>query len=184
MPQLLAPDNQTYLVTGPWILLSPAASLTERRRQAHTEPNLSVDAALPHHGNQAPPALRWRLKGPLRTDPHSFESSNALGWKGPLEVTEPNPPAVSRDSFTQPRLLRAPSNLALNVPRAGASTTSLGNLCQCFTTLMVKNFFLLSSLNVPSLSLKPLLLVLSQQTLLKRFSPSFLQAPSGTERLQ
>ena len=29
--------------------------------------------------------------------------------------------------------------LALNVSRDGASTTSLGNLCQCFTTLMLKN---------------------------------------------
>ena len=40
-----------------------------------------------------------------------------------------------------------------------------------------KHFFLISSLNVPSLSLKPLFLVLLQQTLLKIFSPSFLEAP-------
>ncbi|KAK4824458.1 LOW QUALITY PROTEIN: hypothetical protein QYF61_015836 [Mycteria americana] len=59
----------------------------------------------------------------------------------------------------------------------GASTTSLGTLFQCFTTLLGKNFFLKSSLNLPSLSLKPLLLVLSQQALLKSLSLSFLQAP-------
>ncbi|KAK4818403.1 hypothetical protein QYF61_012324 [Mycteria americana] len=82
------------------------------------------------------------------------------------------------------RLLRAPSNLTLNVSRDGASTTSLGNLVQCFTTLIVKNFFLISSLNLPSCSLKPLPLVLSQQARLKilkghnkvSLEPSFLQA--------
>ncbi|KAK4810206.1 hypothetical protein QYF61_011800 [Mycteria americana] len=66
----------------------------------------------------------------------------------------------------------------------GASTTCLGNPCQCLTTLIVKNFFLKSSLNLPSLSLKPLLLVLSQQALLKilegcykvSLEPSLLQA--------
>jgi len=53
-------------------------------------------------------------------------------------------------------LLRALSNLVLNVSRNGASTTSLGNPFQCFTTLIVKNFFLISSLNLPCFSLKPL----------------------------
>ncbi|KAK4808555.1 hypothetical protein QYF61_009858 [Mycteria americana] len=82
------------------------------------------------------------------------------------------------------RLLRALSNLTWNVSRDGASTTSLGNLFQCLTTLIVKNFFLKSSLNLPFLSLKPLLLVLSQQALLKLLEgfykvsrqPSLLQA--------
>jgi len=54
---------------------------------------------------------------------------------------------VSRDIFNQTRLLRALSNLALNVSRDGASTASLGNLFQCFTTLIVKKFFLISSLS-------------------------------------
>ena len=39
--------------------------------------------------------------------------------------------------------------------------TALGSLCQCFTTLKVKNFLLASNLNPPSSSLKPLPLVLS-----------------------
>jgi len=68
---------------------------------------------------------------------------------------------------TPPSELRAPSNLALNFSRDGVSTASLGNLLQCFTTLILKKFFVISSLNLPSLRLKPLLLVLSQQTLLK-----------------
>ena len=38
----------------------------------------------------------------------------------------------------QPRLPRATSSLALNASRIGASTTSLGNLFQCITTLCVK----------------------------------------------
>ncbi|NXR03058.1 PTPRT phosphatase, partial [Sagittarius serpentarius] len=37
---------------------------------------------------------------------------------------------MNRDIFNWSRLLRAPSNLTLNVSRDGASTTSLGNLCQ------------------------------------------------------
>ena len=41
---------------------------------------------------------------------------------------------MSRDIFHQTRLLRAPSNLALNTAREGAATASLGNLCQCLTT--------------------------------------------------
>jgi len=62
----------------------------------------------------------------------------------------------------QPRLLRAPSNLALNPAREGAATASLGNLGQGFTTLMRKNFFLISHLNLPSfrLELFPLVLLL------------------------
>jgi len=59
----------------------------------------------------------------------------------------------------------------------GASTTHLGNLGQGFTTLSVKNFFLISSLNLPSLRLKPSPLVLSQQARLKSLSPAFLQPP-------
>jgi len=48
----------------------------------------------------------------------------------------------------QTRLPRATSSLALNASRDGASTTSLGNLFQCITTLWVKNFLLISNLNL------------------------------------
>jgi len=41
--------------------------------------------------------------------------------------------------------LRACTSQVLKVSRDGASTTSLGNLFQCLTTLTVKNFFLTSS---------------------------------------
>jgi len=81
---------------------------------------------------------------------------------------------MSRDIFYQTRVLRAPSNLALNPAGGGADTASLGNMGQCFITLMVKNFFLISHLNLPSFSLKPFPLVLSLHTLVKSPSPSFL----------
>jgi len=87
---------------------------------------------------------------------------------------------MSRDIFHQPRVLRAPSNLGLSPAREGAATASLGSLGQCFTTLVVKNFFLIAHLNLPSFSLEPFPLVLSLQTLVKSPSPSFLSAPSGT----
>ena len=71
------------------------------------------------------------------------------------------------------RVLRAPSNLALNTAREGAATASLGNLFQGLTTLMVKNLFLISNLNLPSFSSEPFPLVLSPHTLVKSPSPSW-----------
>uniref|UniRef100_A0A452GNR7 Metallo-beta-lactamase domain-containing protein n=1 Tax=Gopherus agassizii TaxID=38772 RepID=A0A452GNR7_9SAUR len=46
----------------------------------------------------------------------------------------------------------------------GYSTTSLGNPFQCFTTLLVKECFLLSNLDLTHCNLRPLLLVLSSAT--------------------
>ena len=66
----------------------------------------------------------------------------------------------------QTKLPRATSSLALSASRDGASTTSLGNLFQCVTTLCVKNFLLISNLNLPYLSLRPFPLVLSLFTLI------------------
>ena len=58
-----------------------------------------------------------------------------------------------------------------------ASTTSLGNLFQCVTTLWVKNFLLISNLNLSCLSLNPFLLVLSWSTLVNSHTLSCLYAP-------
>jgi len=74
---------------------------------------------------------------------------------------------MGRDTFQQTRMLKAPSNPALNISREGAATASLGNLGQGLTTLAIKNFFLISNLNLPSFSLKPLPLVLSLHGLVK-----------------
>jgi len=78
---------------------------------------------------------------------------------------------MGRDIFNKIRLPRALSYLTLNVSGYGASTTSLGNLFQCLTSFIVKNVFLISSLYLPSFSLKKLPLVLSQLALLKSLSP-------------
>ena len=43
---------------------------------------------------------------------------------------------MGRDIFNEIRLLRARSNLTLD---DGAATASLGNLCQCVGTLIMKN---------------------------------------------
>jgi len=72
---------------------------------------------------------------------------------------------MGRDPFHQPRVLQAPSNLALSTAREGAATASLGNLGQGLSTLTVKNFFLISNLNLPTYSLKPLPLALSLHAL-------------------
>ena len=58
------------------------------------------------------------------------------------------------------------SSLALNASRDGASTTSLSNLFQCVSTLCVRNFLLISNLNLLCLFLKPFPLVLLLSTLL------------------
>jgi len=39
---------------------------------------------------------------------------------------------------------QSPSSLTWSVCRDGASTTSLGNLCQCLTALTAKNFYIQS----------------------------------------
>ena len=100
-----------------------------------------------------------------------------LGLEGTSKDHLVQPLVKSRDIFTWIRLLRAPSDLAWNGSRDGASPTSLGNLGQGFTTLTVKNFFLISSLNLPSFSLKPFPLALSLQALRKSLSPSSLEDP-------
>ena len=64
------------------------------------------------------------------------------------------------------------------VSRDGASTVALGNLFQCPPTLIVKKTILfISSLNLPSFSLKPFPLAQSQQTLLKNMPPFLHIAP-------
>ena len=60
----------------------------------------------------------------------------------------------------------------------------LGQPVQCVTTLWVKNFLLISNLNLPCLSLKPFPLVLSPSTLVYSHSPPVYSLPSSTGRPQ
>ena len=79
---------------------------------------------------------------------------------------------MCRVTNQQTRLPRATSSPALNASRDGASTASLGNLFQCVSTLWLKNFLLISHLNLPCLSLRPFSLVLSLSTLVNSHLPS------------
>lgn len=67
-----------------------------------------------------------------------------------------NTPVVGRDTSHSTRLLKALSSVFLKTARVGISTASLGNLFQCFTTLRVKNFFLISNLNSPPFQFLPI----------------------------
>lgn len=80
---------------------------------------------------------------------------------------------MGNDTFHYTRLLRVPPNLVLNTARA--ATSSLGSLCQCLTTLTVKNFFIMPNLNLPSFIRKLFPLVLSLSAL--RVTLPFLKSP-------
>ena len=73
-------------------------------------------------------------------------SQTGKGWKRPYRSSSSNPHAVGRDTIHFTRFLKAPSNMTLNTSSKGVSTTSLGNLFQCLTTLRVKNFNLIPNL--------------------------------------
>lgn len=70
------------------------------------------------------------------------------------------------------RLLKTPSNLVFNISRNRAATVSLGHLFQHLPTLIVQNFFLISNLNQPCFSSKPL--PYHYKSLLESPSPAFL----------
>ncbi|KAK4829075.1 hypothetical protein QYF61_002019, partial [Mycteria americana] len=72
--------------------------------------------------------------------------------------------------------LSTTSTHLLNTSRDGDSTTSLGSLLQCLTTLSVKTFFLISNLNLPWHNLRPFPLVLWLVTWEKRPTLTSLQS--------
>lgn len=59
--------------------------------------------------------------------------------------------SLGRAIFKQIRLLRALPDLTLNDCRGEAPTTSLGNFCQCYLSLLEKKFFLVPLGCFPSL---------------------------------
>jgi len=75
-------------------------------------------------------------------------------------------PAVHRDTHSSLRCSE-PVQPDLGCLQGWGTATYLGNLCQCLTTLIVKNVFLRSNLNLLSFGLKPFPLVPSQQPPLK-----------------
>ena len=111
-----------------------------------------------------------------------IEAQKGLGWKGPLRPSSSNCLLQAGSPPTRPGCSTAPSSVALNASEEGASTASLGKLFQCLTALTGRNFFLISSLNLSSSSLKPFPFVLLLPALIKRPSLAFLQPPSRTGR--
>lgn len=88
-----------------------------------------------------------------------------FGVEGTLKIILVQIPAMSRDTFCYPRLLRAPNNLAMDTSRDEVATASLGNLCQGLTTLRDKNSFLIPNLTPPLYSLRSFPLVLHSMPL-------------------
>lgn len=82
------------------------------------------------------------------------ESQNHKIVQVERKVIQSYSPPMNEDIHRSIRLPRAWSSLALNISRDWTSTNSLGNLFHCFITLIVKDFLLKFSLNLPSLSLK------------------------------
>jgi len=121
------------------------------------------------------------LKAPIGLDHHRM--TEWFGLEGTLLIIQFQHSCHRQGHLPLDQVAQSPVQPALNTAREGAATASLGNLCQGLTTLIVKNFFLISNLNLPSFSLKPLSLVLSCHALVESPSPALLQAPSGTERL-
>lgn len=81
-------------------------------------------------------------------------------------------------SSTKPCCSEFLSNLILNVSRDGTSTTFLDNLCWCFTTLTVKNFFLPYVLDgCNKVSPEPCLFQDEQTQLFRPFSPGEVFMP-------
>ena len=148
-------------------------------RSLYAVPNLRLQNYMDDKAEEEPPWIIWRItesqncrgwKGTLEiieSNPTAqqaaqvgvqvgleclqriIESQNGLGSKGPQWSLSFNPPAMCRVASHHTRLPRATSSLAFNASSNGASTTSLGNLFQCVTTLRVKNF-LISNLTLPS----------------------------------
>lgn len=101
--------------------------------------------------------------------------------------SNPATPSMARDTSLLIRLLKTSSILAFNTSRDGTSTTFLGNLfgtdCMRLSTLKAKNFFLTSSINLPSDSLKPFSLVDDYMSLQKAPLQLSIQPFLGTGRL-
>lgn len=103
-----------------------------------------------------------------------IESQNGFNWKGSLKIIEFQHSCHLHRHLPLDQVPQGP-NLSLNISRDGTSTSSLANLFHYLTTPIVKNFFLLSNLDLLPSSLKLLPLVLSLSALVKSPSPSFMQ---------
>lgn len=99
-----------------------------------------------------------------------IDSWNSLGWKRPRRSSS------SKSFCGLEHLPQIAQSLiqSLNTSRAGISVAPLVNPFQCLTTLRVKNYFLISNLNLMSFSVKPLSIALSLYVPVMSLSPVLL----------
>lgn len=81
------------------------------------------------------------LHPPATDKPCVIEPWNRLGWKWPLSLFSPTPLPWARTSSSKPGCLKT-LQPDLKCFLGWGISAFLDNLCQCFTTLTVKNFFL------------------------------------------
>ena len=91
---------------------------------------------------------------------------NILGWKGGLKAVQSNPLPWALTSSTGSGCSETGPTWPGMFPGMGHRPPLWATWFQGLTTLMVKNLFLISSLNLLSSSVKPLPLLLPQQALL------------------
>jgi len=70
-----------------------------------------------------------------------------IGWKRPLRSSSPTIHPTTPGLLYH--ILKYHIYMFLNTSRDSDSTTSLGSLFQCLTTLSIKKFFQISNLNLP-----------------------------------
>jgi len=73
-----------------------------------------------------------------------------FGLEGTLKIIWFQPRCHGQGHLPPDQIAQSSIQPGLDTAREGAATASLGNLGQGLTTLMVKNFFPISHLNLPS----------------------------------
>jgi len=114
------------------------------------------------------------MKHPKRILAKSHRIIEWFGQEGTLKIIWFQSPCHERGHLPPDQVAQSSIQPRLEHCQGGGSHRFSGQPGQCLTTLTVKNFFLLSNLNLPSFSLQPFLLVLSLHTIVKSPSPSFL----------
>ena len=97
-----------------------------------------------------------------------FKSQDPQSWKRPLKIIQSNYGEQGHSQLDQ--VAQSLVQPHCECCQGTVSTTTVCNLFECLTTLTAKYFFLISNLNLSSLSLKPFPLVSSPQTLRKSLS--------------
>ena len=109
-------------------------------------------------------SLGWER---LTQDHWDHRIIEGFGLEGTFKIIWFQPPCHEQGHLPLDQVAQSSIQPGLEHCQGGSSHSFSGQRVQCFTTLMVKNFFLISNLNLPSFSLQPFPLVLSLHTLVK-----------------